>query len=124
MKTIIIICFLFASGLPKALAQNTVAEDRIAETSNSTHEADARAECNELKEMLQLSEKQEYLVMEVLRISKPKKAYLESIMNITGGDNEEKLQAKKDLEFVKDYEREKFRKIFNEKQMKLYLSRG
>lgn len=100
----------------QTVQKNTSENTLSAETKTETA---AKARCAELKEVLGLSEKQEYAVMKVFRISQPKRDLLEA--ENANSDEDQKLQAKKNLGYVEDYEAKMLKKILSEKQFDLYL---
>ena len=115
MKRIItLFCFavLFSFGTENLSAQKKATNQEL--SVDKSFEDVVNSKCEALKGLLNLSEKQEHAIMEVLRITEPKKA------KIQGENYEDKAQAKKDLQSVLDYEMEQFKNILNESQFKLY----
>jgi hypothetical protein len=113
---------MFFVGTQFTISQ-TVEEnrDQVNLSSDSASEVALNTTCDELKNLLNLSEKQEYQVKKVLRITLPKRANIASSRSSSNKDAV--AQADIDLKYVRDYEVEILTKVLSEKQMKLYLAK-
>lgn len=104
----------FITGTFSTVAQTEQLNNSQNELSGDSINEAVKSKCDALKSLLDLSEKQEYAIMKVLRITEPKKT------KIKGTNYEDKVQAKRDLQSIMGYEIEKFEQILSESQFKLY----
>lgn len=115
------LCMFFVGTLLTISQTTEENREQVNVASDSASEMALNTACDELKTLLNLSEKQEYQVKKVLRITLPKRA---EITTSRSSSNKDVIaQADINLKYIRDYEVELLTNVLSEKQMKLYLDK-